>query len=85
MQKKEENFTLIHHGILKSEEICSFDLKNMTIVSNFGIPIILKSKEKFIEYKNRFIKNHIEIRPILSGNTINQPFFKKFVRQYTCP
>jgi len=37
-----------------------------------------KYKEYFEKYKKRFEENEVEIRPIISGNMVDQPFFKKY-------
>ena len=50
----------------------------------FGFPLMInknkiKSKKKFLNFLNR---NHIETRPIISGNFINQPAIKKYKIKY---
>ena len=51
----------------------------MNIISNFAFPVICNNKEKFEKYKNNFEKNDIEIRPIIGGSMIEQPFYKKYI------
>ena len=50
---------------------------NMNIISNFGFPLIFKNEQKFKEYKEKFNKNQIEIRPIIGGDMSLQPFITK--------
>ena len=44
-------------------------------------PVIAKNKFVFDKLRNNFIKNKVEIRPIISGNILSQPFMKKYVKQ----
>ena len=50
----------------------------MDLVSNFAFPLVFKSKELSIKYRELFELNQIEIRPIVGGNITQQPFFKKY-------
>ena len=53
----------------------------MSLISNFAFPIICKNKIILKKYLNKFNKLNIEIRPFISGNIVNQPFFKKYVKK----
>jgi CDP-6-deoxy-D-xylo-4-hexulose-3-dehydrase len=50
----------------------------MDLVSNFAFPLVFKSKELSVSYREIFKSNQIEIRPIVGGNITQQPFFKKY-------
>ena len=50
----------------------------MSLISNFSIPIICKTKKITKKYIDKFTKNKIEVRPIIAGNIGRQPFFKKY-------
>jgi len=52
-----------------------FKLDHMEIISAFSIPCF-KDKSKF---------TGVEIRPIISGNITEQPFYKKYVGEENCP
>lgn len=49
---------------------------NITVNSNFAFPIVFRTKELFEKYKALFTKKGIEIRPIIGGNLVAQPFYK---------
>lgn len=86
ISKREQNFKLFNKVINKNNELLPLDLSHMQVVSNFAMPVICKNDNVFKKYKKRFLKNKIEIRPIIAGNMQNQPFYKKYVRKYTkCP
>ena len=57
----------------------------MNIVSNFGFPLLFKNKQMFEKYKQLFIENKIEIRPIIGGDISNQPFLDKWVNNEVGP
>ena len=50
----------------------------MDLVSNFAFPLVFKTKDLAISYREIFKSNEIEIRPIVGGNITQQPFFKKY-------
>ena len=76
VSKREENFNTFNDAIKTNEDLIQLNLDGMDIVSNFGMPVVFKSKELFEKYKKKFIDNNIEIRPIIAGNIAEQPFMK---------
>ncbi len=86
VSRREENFKKFHAATLKNEDIISLDLDHMDLVSNFSMPVVFKTKELFIRYREEFEKNDVEIRPIIAGDMTQQPFFRKYVSEYDpCP
>ncbi len=77
VKKREENFIKFYKIILGNEDFFILNLDKMNIISNFGCPLVFKDEQKFEYYKDRFIKENIEIRPIISGDVSKQPFFSK--------
>jgi len=77
VSKREKNYEEFNQVIAKNDDIIDLKLRNMDIISNFGMPLIFKSKELFEKYKKLFIDNNIEIRPIIAGNIAKQPFIEK--------
>lgn len=59
-----------------SDKICPISYTNCA--SNFCLPLICKSKniKESLEYK--LIENHIEYRPIVSGNILKHPFLQNY-------
>ncbi|MFC1801916.1 DegT/DnrJ/EryC1/StrS family aminotransferase [Patescibacteria group bacterium] len=80
VKTREKNFNFFHKIILKNSKLMHFDLKHMTRISNFSIPIVAKDEETCKYYKNLFAKQGVETRPIIAGNIAHQPFYKKYVK-----
>lgn len=76
VSRREENFKKFNEAIRLNDDLLSLDLEHMEIISNFGMPLIFKNKKLFEKYKQSFIENNIEIRPIIAGNIAKQPFLK---------
>lgn len=55
-------------------EALKFD--HMDVVSNFAMPIVCKTKEIFDQSTKLLMENGVEIRPIVGGSMIEQPFFQ---------
>jgi CDP-4-dehydro-6-deoxyglucose reductase, E1 len=83
VKKREENFKSFYKATLQNLDVIPLNLKGMTLISNFGFPLIFQNKEKYEYYKKRFIDANVEIRPIIGGNIANQPFYKKWVKEKT--
>jgi len=79
VSKRSENFKFIHDAMKANEDIIPLRFSHMDIISNFAVPVILKTKELVERYKELFEKNDVEIRPIIAGNMMHQPFFNKHV------
>ena len=79
------NFKIFNKVALENPDFLDLRIKGMNIISNFAYPIICINKEKFKTYRNLFEKNNIEIRPIIGGSMVEQPFFKKYIStNYEC-
>lgn len=76
VSKREANFLKFNKAIEENSDILTLNLEHMDLVSNFGMPVVFKSKELFEKYKKLFVDNNIEIRPIIAGNIAKQPFMK---------
>ena len=75
---RNKNYLQFHNSAKENNNFQKLDLSHMSFVSNFAYPLICKDKDTFDKYKNKFIKNEIEIRPIVGGYISEQPFFKKY-------
>lgn len=79
---RENNFKIFQKTIKNNNNnFFALDLRHMNLISNFAVPVICKTKKIFEQYKNKFIKAEVEIRPIIAGNITKQPFYKKYVKQ----
>lgn len=87
ISRREDNFKKVHEAIKSNEDLIPMNVAPLTRISNFGIPLIFKRRDLFEKYLNKFISNGVEVRPLISGNTSNQPFFKKHVpfQKSECP
>lgn len=81
VKKREYNFNTFYEATKRNTEIIPLDL-SMDVVSNFGMPLVFKTKEIAEATKERF--NNIEIRPIISGDITRQPFMSQ-VKCDPCP
>lgn len=77
--KRESNYRKFLNAIKDNNNIITINSEHMDIVSNFSFPVIFKNKTLFEKYRKKFEDNDIEIRPIISGNIQNQPFYKKYI------
>lgn len=78
LKKRNENFLQIAPVIYsQTDKYYPIRYDHIDFVSNFAVPIVCKSKKIRDELVER-CKNKIEIRPIVGGDMVSQPFFQKY-------
>lgn len=78
--KRRDNFLKLAVAIYKeAEKYYSIKYNHIDFISNFAFPLICKSQKFRNELVDR-CKGLIEIRPIVGGDMVLQPFFKKYVK-----
>ena len=78
ISKREENFLKFNSVAKSNSKFIELNTESLNLVSNFAFPLIFNNTNDYLNYRKRFIENGVEIRPIVSGNIIKQPFFKKY-------
>ncbi len=81
VRAREKSFYALLPMIEKNPDIISPRTDHMDIYSNFAVPLIFKNKDAFTRYHDVFTAAGVEIRPIIAGNMLRQPFYKKYVRE----
>ncbi len=85
ISKRERNFTSFLSA-LPLDKIYPLRSEHMSLISNFAMPIICKDKEVFKKYTDKFHAADIEIRPVIAGNMVQQPFYRKHIsKSYNLP
>lgn len=83
---RERNFWEFHNATISNPKIIKLKINNIEIVSNFAFPLIFKTNTDFKNYLQLFKDSNIEIRPIVAGNIVRQPFFRKYSNEkYSLP
>lgn len=83
INKRKNNFLKIAASIYKNiNKYFPIKYDHIDLVSNFAVPVICKSQKIRKELVEK-CKNKIEIRPIVGGDMALQPFFKKYVNNFT--
>jgi len=78
--KRQKNFFLLTKAIhVRTDKYYPVEYYHMDLVSNFAMPIVCKTTKIRDDLVKR-CDGIVEIRPIVGGNMIAQPFFKKYVK-----
>lgn len=75
--KREENFQIFSKCIKRNKDISRFNLTHMDFVSNFAFPVLFNNEETMRMYACKFRDAGVEVRPIVGGNIVAQPFFNQ--------
>lgn len=80
--KRKNNFLKMAAAIYKrSDKYYPIKYSHIDFPSNFAVPVICKTKEIRQELVEK-CKDKVEIRPIVGGDMVLQPFFQKYVKGY---
>lgn len=86
IERRAKNFTRFHAVTLNQSKIIPLRIEHMDRLSNFAMPLVFKTTNDFQAAGVDFKQAEAEIRPIIAGNILNQPFYKKYVHQLIdCP
>ncbi len=83
---REKRFHKIQKIVNNNNHFIPLEHGHIKRVSSFALPFICKTPALRDHYAKRFEDAGVEIRPIIAGNMIRQPFFKKYSsKQYELP
>ncbi|MRG46925.1 DegT/DnrJ/EryC1/StrS aminotransferase family protein [Chitinophaga sp. SYP-B3965] len=78
ISKRASNFKRLHDASLENADIVPLNVEHIEKVSNFAFPVIFREKALFEIYKKKFLEAGVEIRPVVGGSMLSQPFYKKY-------
>lgn len=78
--RRENNYLKLNEVVVSNTRLLPVRGNHMDVVSNFAYPVICRSKEDLLYYRQKSVSVGIEIRPIVGGNMTNQPFYRKYDR-----
>lgn len=86
IERRAKNFSRFQAAVGNQPKLYALRTDHMDVVSNFSMPIIFKTSADFIASQKVFSDAEIEIRPVIAGNIVSQPFYKKYVKELAvCP
>ncbi len=77
IKKRERNYRKISK-FFDSSTFYTLNTASMDVVSSFAIPVICRTSGSFKTYLSKCERRGIEVRPIVGGVMVDQPFFKKY-------
>ena len=78
IQTRAHNFALFSKASQNNPNILPLDVTHMNVVSNFAYPVVCKDTAMFQKYLHAFTAAGVEIRPIVGGSMVEQPFMSTF-------
>jgi CDP-6-deoxy-D-xylo-4-hexulose-3-dehydrase len=78
---RERNHLLLEEEVKKNTELIAFDHRHISRLSPFAFPVICRSPDLRDKYLSQFSGAGVEVRPMIAGNIVHQPFFSKYVRK----
>lgn len=76
---RQENHKIIEKSVITNNELINTQYDHINLLSSFAFPVIAKDNFFRQKYVSKFEAARVEIRPVISGNIQNQPFYKKYV------
>lgn len=83
LEKRKNNFLKMGPPIYaQSDRFYPIKYDHLDFISNFTVPVICKTQKIRDELVEK-CKDRLEIRPIVGGDMVEQPFFKKYMSEFT--
>lgn len=85
-ETREANYLRFEKEMRENSDFIKMNHDHIKFLSNFSVPVICKDKETKSKYIEQFSGNGVEIRPMIAGNLMRQPFAKKYIKgEYSLP
>ena len=78
VDQRYQNFKILNKALNSNLDLIEIRHNHMDKVSSFATPVIVKNGD-ISKYLDRFKKYNVECRPMIAGNMMDQPFYKKYV------
>lgn len=75
---RQKNFYRIQESVKANSDFLPLHYAHIKLLSGFAFPFICKTEVLRNIYLERFTNAGIEIRPLIAGNMLRQPFYKKY-------
>ena len=82
IKKRNKNFLELSDFIYSKDKYFPIRYNHIDLVSNFAVPVICKTREIRDELVEK-CNGKLEIRPIVGGDITQQPFFTKYVSDFS--
>jgi len=79
--KRKSNYDLLETVLKKNQDLVNLDHSHISFLSSFAFPVICNTPELKEFYLSQFSGAGVEVRPMIAGNIMNQPFYKKYFNQ----
>ncbi len=77
---RQANYLNLEKTVKANPDLITIEHSNLKLLSSFAFPVMCKDHETRNYYASQFSGAGVEIRPMISGNMQNQPFYKKYVQ-----
>jgi CDP-6-deoxy-D-xylo-4-hexulose-3-dehydrase len=78
---RNKNYSYLEEFVIKNPDLIALKHDHIEKLSPFGFIVLCKTPKLKEKYLARFVKAHIEVRPMIAGNILRQPFYKKYVKE----
>ena len=65
----------------ENPELIPLDHSHISILSSFAFPVICRTESARDRYVFQFAGAGVEVRPVIAGNMLRQPFYSQFAKQ----
>lgn len=65
----------------ENPELIQLDHSHISILSSFAFPVICRTESARDRYVFQFAGAGVEVRPVIAGNMLRQPFYSRYAKQ----
>ena len=82
IKTREHNYLRIEESFAQNSDFLLLKHDHIKTLSTFAFPMVLRTSQLREKYIKRFSDAGVEIRPMIAGNMQNQPFYKKYAKEF---
>lgn len=76
---RESNYRFLDDVAAGNADLVRLDRSHIEFLSSFAYPVVCRTPELRQQYLAQFAGAGVEIRPMIAGNILRQPFYRKYV------
>jgi len=78
LSRRIRSYLKIEEAVGLNDDLLQLRREHLCVLPAFAMPIICKTSELKEKYQKQFSGAGIEIRPLIAGNMLKQPFYEKY-------
>lgn len=78
-RQREKNYLRVEQWLKENPDFIPFEHDHISLLSAFSLSFLCQTPEKRDLYVKRFMEKGVEVRPLIAGNMVRQPYYRAYI------